>query len=118
MNFTNFGKFFRNAKSNAEEIASYLDKVNNKTIDDLNSGLKSLRFEENFQCQKLSVEKVSKTTKNITHNLNSTKLSWIVINGVAGVLITVVDQRTISIILDSNVYSGTPEYTVEILLFK
>lgn len=119
MNFTNFGKFFRNAQSNVEEIAAYLDKVNNKTIDDLNSGLKSLRFEDNFQCQRLSIPGVNKTTAvKVNHSLDTTNISWIVANGIAGVLITTVDKRTINVVLDSNVYSGTPTYAVEILLFK
>jgi len=119
MNFSNFGKFFKNSPSTLESITSWLDIVLNKTIDDLNAGLKSLRFQDNFICQKLTIPGINKTAAiTYNHNLDSTKLTWIVVNGVAGVLITVVDKRTINVLLDSNIYSGTPTYTVELLLFK
>lgn len=111
-------------------IEQFLDRIQNKSMDDLSVGLRLLKFTDNFSCQRILVPGVNLTAKvEVKHSLNAKIDSFLVLNGVAGVILDPVEKSSggiyndrFTLILDNNVYnSGLPagySKSVDILVFK
>lgn len=125
MIFQDFGKFTNFGTDSVRAVANYLERIMNKTLLDLNNGLKSLKLEENFQSVRLTANVGSTAAVEVRHKLNAKVNSWIVLNGIAGVMVISIPNETggvyldrVSMVLDNSVYAAGVTKSVDIILFK
>lgn len=125
MIFQEFGRFTNFGTDSARAIANYLERIMNKTLFDLYNGLKSLKFEDNFQAAKVTSIVNSTSAVEIRHKLNAKVSGWLVLNGIAGVLVSNIPDGKgsvyldrVSVVLDNSVYAAGVTKSVDIILFK
>lgn len=132
MKFKQFGKM----KPLADDKSSFKEYLNGEVavmVQELNTGLSRLRVDENFNGYRFSREDGNKTVNNILvnsdnpvelrHNLNSPIDHFLILNGIAGVLLTESTNKkkrnnVINLQLDTDIYAGGIEKEVDIILFK
>lgn len=117
MIFRKFGKILPNV-STLDGVIRYLSNELALLIEQLNANLNRLRLVDNFAGYRAKVSANLVTGTLIRHNLNSKIDHFVCLNGISGIKLFYVDNNSVTVALDGDVYGGGIIKDIDIILYR